>query len=124
MHPPTFRPCNAGRSGINALALCGWFNRRLPGLGVNCVSGWMSLRCPVVVAARPSALVDDQGLKALSQALQLGDRHNGVDRERDVFVHISVLERSGLIGLVEDQQVVIDVGEGRKGPEAVKVCLL
>ena len=47
-----------------------------------------------------------------------------VDREQDVFVHISALERSGLTGLVEGQQVVVDVGEGRKGPEAVKVRLL
>ena len=46
------------------------------------------------------------------------------DREQDVFVHISVLERSGLIGLAEGQQVVVDVGEGRKGPEAVKVRLI
>jgi cold shock protein len=43
------------------------------------------------------------------------------DREQDVFVHISALGRSGLTGLVEGQQVVVDVGEGRKGPEAVKV---
>jgi cold shock protein len=46
------------------------------------------------------------------------------DREQDVFLHISALERSGLIGLAEGQQVVVDVGEGRKGPEAVKVRLL
>jgi cold shock protein len=46
------------------------------------------------------------------------------DREQDVFVHISALERSGLTGLAEGQQVVVDVGEGRKGPEAVKVRLL
>ena len=43
------------------------------------------------------------------------------DREQDVFLHISALERSGLTGLAEGQQVVVDVGEGRKGPEAVKV---
>jgi cold shock protein len=46
------------------------------------------------------------------------------DREQDVFLHISALERSGLIGLAEGQQVVVDVGEGRKGPEAVKIRLL
>jgi cold shock protein len=46
------------------------------------------------------------------------------DREQDVFVHISALERSGLTGLAEGQQVVVGVGEGRKGPEVVKVRLL
>jgi cold shock CspA family protein len=39
-------------------------------------------------------------------------------------VHISALERSGLTGLAEGQQVVVDIGEGRKGPEAVKVRLI
>ncbi len=43
---------------------------------------------------------------------------------KDVFVHISVLERSGLTGLNEGEQVIVDIGEGRKGPEAVKVRLV
>jgi cold shock protein len=38
-----------------------------------------------------------------------------------VFVHVSALERSGLSGLAEGQQVVVDVVEGRKGPEAARV---
>jgi CspA family cold shock protein len=42
---------------------------------------------------------------------------------RDVFVHISTLERSGIEGLTEGQTVVIDVVEGRKGPEAARVRL-
>jgi cold shock protein len=42
---------------------------------------------------------------------------------KDVFVHISVLERSGVEGLSEGQTVVVDVVEGRKGPEAVRVRL-
>ena len=42
----------------------------------------------------------------------------------DVFVHVSALERSGLTGLSEGQQVVIDVVEGRKGPEAARVRLV
>jgi CspA family cold shock protein len=42
---------------------------------------------------------------------------------KDVFVHVSVLERSGLTGLSEGQSVVVDVVEGRKGPEAVGVRL-
>jgi CspA family cold shock protein len=42
---------------------------------------------------------------------------------RDVFVHISTLERSGIEGLTEGQTVVIDVVEGWKGPEAARVRL-
>ncbi len=42
---------------------------------------------------------------------------------KDVFVHISVLERSGIEGLIEGQTVVVDVVEGRKGPEAARVRL-
>jgi cold shock protein len=45
------------------------------------------------------------------------------DREQDVFVHVSALERSGLAGLAEGRQVLVDIGEGRKGPEAVRVRL-
>jgi cold shock protein len=42
---------------------------------------------------------------------------------KDAFVHVSVLERSGLSSLNEGQRVVIEVAEGRKGPEAVSVRL-
>jgi cold shock protein len=42
---------------------------------------------------------------------------------KDIFVHISALERSGLTGLGEGQHVVVDVVEGRKGLEAVRVRL-
>ena len=40
---------------------------------------------------------------------------------KDVFVHISALERSGLTGLAEGQPVIVDVVEGRKGLEAARV---
>jgi cold shock protein len=43
---------------------------------------------------------------------------------KDVFVHVSALERSGLTALSEGQQVVINVIEGRKGPEAARVRLV
>jgi len=43
---------------------------------------------------------------------------------KDVFVHVSVLERSALTGLSEGQSVVVDVVEGRKGPEAARVRLI
>jgi len=43
---------------------------------------------------------------------------------KDVFVHISALERSGIASLNEGQPVVVDVVEGRKGLEAAKVRLV
>jgi len=43
---------------------------------------------------------------------------------QDVFIHVSALERSGLTGLGEGQTVVVDVVEGRKGPEAARVRLI
>jgi len=43
---------------------------------------------------------------------------------KDVFVHVSALERSGLVGLAEGQPVAVDVIEGRKGPEAARVRLI
>lgn len=42
---------------------------------------------------------------------------------KDIFVHVSALERSGLTGLAEGQRVAVDVAEGQKGPEAVNVRL-
>ena len=46
------------------------------------------------------------------------------DGGKDVFVHVSALERSGIEGLGEGQSVVVDVVEGRKGPEATRVRLI
>jgi CspA family cold shock protein len=44
---------------------------------------------------------------------------------RDVFVHVSALERSGIAAvLTEGQTVVVDVIEGRKGPEVTEVRLI
>jgi CspA family cold shock protein len=37
---------------------------------------------------------------------------------KDVFVHASALEKSGLTGLAEGQPVIVDVVEGRKGLES------
>ena len=36
---------------------------------------------------------------------------------KDVFVHISALERSGLTGLADDQKVTYDLVSGRDGRE-------
>ena len=46
------------------------------------------------------------------------------DGGKDVFVHISALERSGLTGLGEGQRVVAEIVEGRKGLEAARVRLV
>jgi cold shock protein len=43
--------------------------------------------------------------------------------EGDIFVHISAVERSGIITLDEGQPVVVDVVDGRKGPEASRIRL-
>jgi CspA family cold shock protein len=43
---------------------------------------------------------------------------------KDVFVHISALERSGLTALNEGERVTFDVAEGHKGPEAARVRLV
>jgi cold shock protein len=45
------------------------------------------------------------------------------DGQKDVFVHISALERSGMSSLSGGQRVVVDVAEGRKGPEAARIKL-
>jgi CspA family cold shock protein len=43
---------------------------------------------------------------------------------KDVFVHVSALERSGIERLSEGQTVIVDVVEGRKGFEAARVRLI
>ena len=37
---------------------------------------------------------------------------------KDVFVHISAVERAGLTGLADDQKVTYDVEPGRDGRES------
>ena len=44
--------------------------------------------------------------------------------DKDVFVHISAVERSGLTSLSEGDRVIIDVVEGRKALEAARVRLV
>ena len=39
----------------------------------------------------------------------------------DIFVHFSNISGSGRRTLMQDQQVEFEIGEGRKGPEALDV---
>ncbi len=50
----------------------------------------------------------------------IGPDHGG----KDIFVHASALDRSGVTGLADGQRVAVDVGEGQKGPEAVSLRLI
>ena len=43
------------------------------------------------------------------------------DGNKDVFVHISAL--GGLESLSDDQRVIFDIEDGRRGPQAVNVCV-
>jgi CspA family cold shock protein len=43
---------------------------------------------------------------------------------KDIFVHASALDRSGVTGLAEGQRVAVDVADGQKGPEAVSLRLI
>ncbi|MEP4554871.1 MAG: cold-shock protein [Tateyamaria sp.] len=47
------------------------------------------------------------------------------DGGKDIFVHISAVERSGLIGLADNQKVTFDLEAGRDGREsAVNLALV
>ena len=41
---------------------------------------------------------------------------------KDVFVHVSAVERSGLTGLADDQKVTYDVEAGRDGRSPYFIC--
>src|SRR5580700_9139167 len=43
---------------------------------------------------------------------------------KDIFVHVSALNRAGITGLADGQRVAVDVIEGRKGPEAAGIRLI
>jgi CspA family cold shock protein len=43
---------------------------------------------------------------------------------KDIFVHATALERSGVMGLTDGQRVTVDVADGQKGPEAVSLRLI
>jgi CspA family cold shock protein len=46
------------------------------------------------------------------------------DGGKDVFVHATTLARAGLNGLSEGQRVRMQIGQGKKGPEAQAIELL
>lgn len=43
---------------------------------------------------------------------------------RDVFVHVNTMRRSGIEALAAGQRVRLELGEGRRGPEAERIRLL
>jgi CspA family cold shock protein len=43
---------------------------------------------------------------------------------KDIFVHATALERSGLMGLAEGQRVAVDMADGRKGAEAINLRVI
>ena len=43
------------------------------------------------------------------------------DKEKDVFIHISALRKSGLTRLDEGQAVTFEVAEGPKGLNAINI---
>lgn len=46
------------------------------------------------------------------------------DGSKDVFVHITAIERSGLQGVSEGQRVEFEVQDDRRGPKAVDIKVL
>ena len=50
-----------------------------------------------------------------SAPVMASKKSTGAAGGKDVFVHVSPLERSGLTSISEGQPVVVDVIEGRKG---------
>jgi CspA family cold shock protein len=46
------------------------------------------------------------------------------DGSKDIFVHISAVERSGLNGLQEGQKVEFDVQPDARGPKAINLTEL
>ena len=40
---------------------------------------------------------------------------------KDVFVHVSALQRAGITGLSEGQRVFVGIAEGRRGQEAASI---
>jgi CspA family cold shock protein len=73
-------------------------------------------------ADRPT--VEETGVVKWYNAMK-GFGFVGPDRGgKDIFVHATALERSGIMGLAEGQRVAVDVANGQKGPEALGLRLI
>ncbi len=42
------------------------------------------------------------------------------DKSKDVFIHVSALERAGITGLAEGQKIEYEIGAGRDGRTAAE----
>lgn len=116
------------RSGIGALDAGDTIRVRVaPGQKGPQVTEVLSVdeRAPMPHAAGPTAA----GEATVSGTVSWFDIEKGFgfisrdDGRKDVFVHISALERSGLSSLSGGQRVVVDIADGRKGPEAARIRL-
>ena len=77
-----------------------------------------------MIAASSDTLVEETGTV---KWFNVANSYGFITRDgggKDVFVHISALERSGIEGLSEGQTVVVDVIEGPKGLEAARIRLV
>ena len=45
------------------------------------------------------------------------------DGGEDIFVHFSGIASNGFKSLEENQEVTFDITDGKRGPQAVNVCL-
>jgi cold shock CspA family protein len=70
------------------------------------------------LVSEPCYALRTAGDPTASARYSRGGERPGEGGGRDVFVHATALERSGLSPLTEGQAVVMQVVQGKKGPEA------
>jgi cold shock protein len=81
-------------------------------------------RAPYARAGEDRATVEEVGTVKWYNAMK-GFGFIAPDRGgKDIFVHASALERSGLTGLAEGQRVTVDAAEGQKGLEVISLRLM
>lgn len=71
----------------------------------------------------PSTAVSANGVVKWYNATKGFGFVSATDGGKDIFVHASVLERSGVGSLAEGQAVSMQVVQGAKGPEAISIQL-
>lgn len=74
-------------------------------------------------AVDPSSAVEMQGTVKMYNAAKGFGFIAVPSGSKDVFIHASALQRSGLSQLSEGQNVLVDVVQGVKGPEAISIRL-